>query len=94
MEKILKVYKQPGDTGYCQHCSGRFKNNPVKGLTIMWGLRQKNRYSWQGGRILDPKSGNIYRCYLTVAQNGKALKLRGYIGFALLGRTQYWIRRS
>ena len=69
-----------------------FKNKKVKGLTIMWGLRQTSVREWRYGKILDPKSGNIYSCEIHVAANGKTLEIRGYIGFSLFGRTQTWIR--
>jgi uncharacterized protein (DUF2147 family) len=47
---------------------------------------------WSGGRILDPENGKIYRCTIEVVDGGKRLKVRGYIGISLIGRTQYWDR--
>ena len=91
--RIVKVYKQPGDTGFCRNCPGEFKDKPTKGLRLMWGLKQTGERIWDGGRIIDPKIGKIYRAKITVAPDGKSLKLRGYIGFSLLGRTQVWYRR-
>lgn len=92
--RILKVFKQPGDTGFCRKCTGRFKDKPVKGLQIMWGVKQTNRNTWSGGRILDPKNGKIYRVKLSISDNGRLLKVRGYIGISLFGRTQNWHRRK
>jgi uncharacterized protein (DUF2147 family) len=46
---------------------------------------------WSGGRIYDPKNGKDYKCYLQLVEQNK-LKVRGYIGFSLLGRTTYWTR--
>ena len=43
-----------------------------------------------GGKIMDPKNGETYKCYIEVEEGGKKLKVRGYIGISLLGRTQYW----
>lgn len=90
--KILKVFPQPGDTGICTQCPGSFKNKKIKGLTIMWGLKKTGSNNWSGGQILDPKTGRIYNCKLSVGSKGKTLKVRGYIGFALIGRTQTWAR--
>ena len=90
--KIIKIYKEPEDRDTCVNCSGKFKNKKVKGLTIMWGLRQTSVREWRYGKILDPKSGNIYSCEIHVAANGKTLEIRGYIGFSLFGRSQTWIR--
>jgi len=90
--RIIKVYKQPGDKKTCVKCPGRFKNKKIAGLTIMWGLKQESKSKWGGGRILDPKTGDIYRCYIKLQPNNKRLKIRGYIGISMLGRTQTWIR--
>jgi len=29
---------------------------------------------------------------MTVKDGGKKLRVRGFIGFSLLGRTEYWLR--
>ena len=50
------------------------------------------RWNGIGGQILDPHNGKIYRCYISLLEGGRKLKVRGYIGFALLGRTEYWQR--
>lgn len=42
--------------------------------------------------MLDPDNGSKYKCYVAVEDNGKRLKVRGFIGFSVLGRTQYWVR--
>lgn len=91
--RIVKVFKQPGDTGFCQNCPGEFKDKPTKGLRLLWGLRKTGERTWDGGRIIDPKIGKIYRAKITVSPDGKKLFVRGYIGFSLLGRTQTWLRR-
>jgi len=75
----------------CDMCPGAMKDKPVLGMTIIKGLT-KDGAEWSGGSILDPESGKTYKVYIEVLPGGKKLKVRGYIGFALLGRTQYWIR--
>ncbi|WP_419420923.1 DUF2147 domain-containing protein [Legionella sp. D16C41] len=87
---IVKVYPQPGDTGVCQNCPGGFKNKPVVGLTFMWGLKDQGNGVWDGGQILDPKTGKIYRAKIT--EQGNKLYVRGYVGFSALGRTQVWVK--
>tara|TARA_B100000949_G_C14228009_1_gene427629 strand:- start:1 stop:432 length:432 start_codon:yes stop_codon:yes gene_type:complete len=88
---IIKVIrKKPGDTGRCNNCPGAFKNKPVQGLTFMWGLKKTGPNEWAGGRILDPKTGKIYRAKVTL--KGNKLYVRGYVGVSLLGRTQVWVR--
>lgn len=89
--KIVKVFKQPGDTGICAKCPGDLKDKPIKGLSFLWGLKQKNDSLWTDGKILDPKSGKIYKAKITA--KGDKLFVRGYIGMAMLGRTQVWLRQ-
>ena len=91
--QVIKVFKQPGDVGFCHNCPGRFKGKPVKGLNIMWGLKSEGSNVWSGGSIIDPKIGKIYRVKMTLMPNGKQLKVRGYIGISLFGRNQIWHRR-
>ena len=43
------------------------------------------------GNILDPENGKTYDCNVELIEKNK-LKVRGFIGFSLLGRTQYWQR--
>ena len=91
--RIEKVFKQPGDTGICSLCPGQFRNKPILGLTILWGLEKTGQNVWSGGEILDPKKGNIYRLILTLENQGRLIRARGYVGFSLFGRTQNWYRR-
>lgn len=46
---------------------------------------------WEDGEIYDPKSGKTYSCYIKMEEIGK-IKVRGYIGISLIGRTTYWTR--
>ena len=41
--------------------------------------------------ILDPKNGKEYKCYIKLIDNN-TLKLRGYIGISMFGRTAIWKR--
>jgi uncharacterized protein (DUF2147 family) len=77
----------------CDKCSGDRKDQPVIGMVVMWGLaRHGSEYS--GGEILDPETGFVYRCRLTLSADGRKLLVRGYIGVSVLGRTQVWIRQD
>ena len=49
---------------------------------------------YEGGHILDPDTGSIYRCRFTISPDGQKLFLRGYLGVSLLGRTQTWTRAA
>jgi uncharacterized protein (DUF2147 family) len=87
---VVDVYPKPGDTGICSLCPGKFKDNPIRGMQIVWGLKEKKQGVWDDGRILDAKTGQIY--HVTMSLNGNKLLVRGYIGIPLLGRTQVWER--
>jgi len=91
--KVEKVFSPPADSEnpVCDKCEGERKDKPVIGMTIMWGLK-KDGDEYKGGHILDPAEGKTYKCKIKVSDDGKSLNVRGYIGFALIGRTQTWVR--
>jgi uncharacterized protein (DUF2147 family) len=66
------------------------RQRPLLGLQIVHDLRTTGDNKWKG-RIYDPNSGKTYKCTITLADEN-TLKLRGYIGISLLGRTEVWTR--
>ncbi len=80
------------DQDVCEVCPGTRKGQPFKGLVILTGLRKESDTEYGGGDILDPDTGNLYRCQARLENNGRKLIVRGYIGFSLFGRSQEWIR--
>jgi nucleoside-diphosphate-sugar epimerase/uncharacterized protein (DUF2147 family) len=74
----------------CTKCPPPQTGKPFLGLTVAWGLK-RNGESWSGGEILDPDSGDTYRCKMKL-QDADTLEVRGYLGIPLLGRTQHWKR--
>ncbi|MEO8747463.1 MAG: DUF2147 domain-containing protein [Rhodanobacter sp.] len=80
-----------GEHPVCAKCDGQRKDQPLVGMTIMWGV-SRDGDKWSGGKILDPKNGKTYKVSLTVTNGGQSLDVHGYIGFSLLGRTQTWQR--
>ena len=63
------------------------------GLTIMKKIVFDGEDEWNGGTIYDTKNGKTYRCYIKF-ESPLILKLRGYIGFSLLGRTSHWFKTN
>jgi uncharacterized protein (DUF2147 family) len=59
-------------------------------LIIGQNFTEIDRQHAVGGRLYDPRSGQTYSGIMT-AEGGK-LKLRGYLGIELFGRTQTWTR--
>lgn len=90
IEKLLDTPPNDPDPK-CDKCEGDLKDQPITGMRILSDLK-KDGDEWSGGKVLDPENGKSYKCYIAVVDGGKKLKVRGYVGFALLGRTQYWHR--
>jgi uncharacterized protein (DUF2147 family) len=81
------------DTGdkVCDKCTDERKGQKIIGMTIAKGLKQ-NGSKYDGGEILDPDNGKIYKCKMTLNEAGDKLEVRGYIGISLIGRSQTWLR--
>ena len=93
--KIDKIFPKPGDdpAPRCEKCLGAQRNQPVLGLTFLWGFTKQGD-EYQGGEILDPESGKIYQAKMKLIDAGKRLEVRGFIGFSLFGRSQTWLREE
>ena len=68
------------------------QSRPIMGLLLVKDFEWDGEL-WDDGEIYDPKSGNTYDCYMKMESMDK-LKVRGYIGISLLGRTTYWTRTT
>jgi uncharacterized protein (DUF2147 family) len=84
---------QPGDEPRYDDLNPdpKLRGRPLMGLTIMSDFRYDTDGRWVDGRIYDPNSGNTYKG--TIRQvDANTLKLRGYVGISLFGRTETWTR--
>jgi uncharacterized protein (DUF2147 family) len=93
--KIEKAFPKPGEdpAPKCDKCDGARRNQPVLGMTILWGFTKQGD-EFQGGEILDPENGKIYRAKMKLTDGGKKLEVRGFIGISLFGRSQIWLREE
>ena len=91
--RIEKIFPAPGqpENPLCEKCDGALKNKPILGMVILRNLKRDGD-EWKGGTVLDPENGKTYKCKIAVEDGGKRLKVRGFIGFSLLGRTPHWVR--
>ncbi len=89
VEKIADPTKQDAK---CDECTDERKGKPVIGMTIIRNVKRSESGVWEGGDILDPNNGKIYRVRITPIEDGKKLQVRGFIGSPILGRTQTWER--
>ncbi|MDQ6683547.1 MAG: DUF2147 domain-containing protein [Pseudomonadota bacterium] len=92
LEKIIDPSGPPN--AVCKACTDDRKDKPLVGLQLLRGVRQNadDKTVFDGGHILDPDKGTDYRVKLKPIEGGAKLEVRGFIGFALLGRTQTWLR--
>lgn len=89
--RIVKLFHPPVSNPKCIQCTGALRDEPVMGMRILWGMRKAGD-EWTGGYILDPETGRIYRCAISLENGGETLRVRGYIGFSIFGRTEKWLR--
>ena len=89
VEKIVDPAKQDSK---CDKCTDDRKDKPVLGMTLVRNTKQsaEDKEVWDGGDILDPNNGKVYRLRLKPLDGGKTMEVRGYIGPFF--RTQTWIR--
>jgi uncharacterized protein (DUF2147 family) len=77
----------------CDKCEDDRKDKPIVGLEIIRGVKKAEaENTWEGGTILDPAEGKVYKVRLQPVEGGKKLEVRGYVGMPMLGRTQTWVR--
>lgn len=90
---VIELIPTPGETliTHCRLCKSERKDKPIVGMVIMNGLKKEKTGHWSGGEILDPEEGDIYKVKIAT-EDGKTLRVRGYIGISLIGRTQVWVR--
>ena len=78
----------------CKDCDDDRKDKPVIGMTIIRNMKQSadDKAVFEGGDILDPKNGKVYKSRMKLLEGGAKLDVRGYIGTPMFGRTQTWTR--
>ncbi|KNZ32685.1 MAG: hypothetical protein AD742_10725 [Methylibium sp. NZG] len=76
----------------CDKCTDDRKDKPIMGMTLVRNAKQgaDDKTVWEGGDILDPNNGKVYKLRLKPVDGGKTLEVRGYIGPFF--RNQTWTR--
>ena len=80
-----------GPNPACDKCKGKLKDKPIKGMTILWGLKADGNGKWSGGHVLDPENGKTYKSKLELLDGGRKLGMSGCIAF--ICRQQVWVRQ-
>jgi uncharacterized protein (DUF2147 family) len=93
--KMVKIFASPPGQNpadwRCTACTGDQRNAPVIGLTFINGMK-RNGLAYEGGSILDPRSGSVYSARMDLSPDGQQLSVRGFLGIELLGHTEVWRR--
>lgn len=66
------------------------KDRPILGLRLLLDFVHEGD-AWEGGKIYDPRSGKYYSGSIKLLDDGK-MEVRGYVGFAALGKSVVWSR--
>jgi uncharacterized protein (DUF2147 family) len=91
IEHVLTSTFKPGKK--CDVCTDDRKDQLIEGLEFIRGATKvEGKDVWEGGTILDPDTGTVYKVKLTPIEGGKKLEVRGFVGVSLFGRTQTWTR--
>ena len=86
------VALSPGDHPHTDvhNPDAKLRGRPLCGLRIGQDFTEPDSQHAEGGSIYDPKSGHTYSG--SMAAQGNTLKLRGYLGIKLFGRSETWTR--
>ena len=85
--KIDKIMKEEDRDRLCTNCEGKLKDQPVQGMVIMQDMKKEGDV-YEGGTIVDPKTGKEYKCKIWLDENDpNVLKIRGYLAFFYQTRT-------
>ena len=67
------------------------RSRDMIGLNILNDFVYGGKDTWEDGTIYLPGAGKTYSCILTL-KSMQSLKVRGYVGSTLFGKSEYWTR--
>ena len=89
--KIEKLTNPADQDSVCDKCSDDRKDKKVLGMEIIRELKKsEGKDLWEGGTIVQPSTGKVFKATMAPIEGGKKLQVRGYIAFFY--KTQTWVR--
>jgi uncharacterized protein (DUF2147 family) len=90
---VAKTFPKPGEpvNPVCEDCEDDRKGVPILGISLIRDMKRKGMV-YEGGNILDPRNGDVWKAKMTVSPDGKKLTLRGYLMTPMLGKDDIWDR--
>ena len=86
--KFLYFYDEPPASGIdAKNPDPALRNRSLVGTDFLLNFEFTDQ-KWKNGRIYNPENGKLYKADLELRRG--VLRVRGWIGFRLLGRTVEW----
>ena len=91
--RIVKTFDNSREPLRCSACRNGLRDQPLIGMLILRALHREDEH-FAGGEILDPETGDTYRCTVHLRDQGKKLRVHGYRAIVWLGETRTWLREE
>lgn len=88
--KIVQIIPKEHRLDSCVKCTDERKDMPIMGMTILEGAKLTDGV-WKGASILHARNGKEYGCHISL-EAPDLLKVRGFVGYPIFGKTLYWTR--
>jgi uncharacterized protein (DUF2147 family) len=69
-----------------------FRKRKVIGMPLIWGFKQAAQpNTFEDGKVYNGEDGKTYSANISLQPDGR-LRLRGFVGTPIFGKTQFWTR--